>query len=143
MLRIEVAKVIFLIEQFDKTHLNLLTKGVELYNAQKYWECHEELEHHWLEEPGPLRNIYWAIIQAAAACIHYRDGNLIGARGLIFKAKQKIDRCEKMFLENELLNHNLDWQIFKKLIKDVPSEPILEDFRELFAFRFKDPKEWN
>lgn len=130
-------------EQFTIAHLELIRRGVELYNDQMYWECHEELEHHWLEEPGPLRNIYWAIIQAAAACLHFRNGNLIGARGLIFKAKQKIERCEKMNLENALLINELNWVEFSSLIKKVPAEPALEDFQELFNFKFKDPKKWN
>jgi hypothetical protein len=132
-----------LIDQFDKSHLHLIARGVKLFNEQKYWECHEELEHHWLEEPGPLRNIYWAIIQVAAAMIHYRENNLIGARGLIFKAKEKIDRVDKMHLENDLLKTTLDWDNFKRLVKSVPAEPELSDFEELFKFRFKDPKLWN
>jgi hypothetical protein len=127
-------------ESFNKEHLELVKVGVILFNAQKYWECHEDLEHHWLEEPGPLRNVYWAIIQVAAAMIHYRENNLIGARGLIVKAKQKIDRCEKMGIENNLLYDNLDWLKFKSLINAVPAEPQLEDFKELFEFRFKDPQ---
>ena len=52
---------------FDQTHLAIMEQGIYLFNAQKYWECHEELEHHWLEEPGPIRNVYWAVIQVAAS----------------------------------------------------------------------------
>ena len=58
--------------QFSLSELEKMSEAVRLFNAQKYWECHEELEHHWLEEPGPLRNVYWAVIQVAAAMIHYR-----------------------------------------------------------------------
>lgn len=129
--------------QFERGHLELMRKGIELYNAQKYWECHEEFEHHWLEEPGPIRNVYWAVIQAAAACIHYRDNNVIGANGLISKAKQKIDRCEKMKVENDLMKYNLDWDVFKRLILSVPVNAELKDFKELFDFRFKDPSQWK
>lgn len=119
-----------------------MKKGIDLYNAQKYWECHEEFEHHWLEEPGPIRNVYWGVIQAAAACIHYRDGNVIGARGLIHKAKEKILRVEKANLENELLNNYLSWQVFKKLILEIPPESELSAFKNLFDFRFKDTSTW-
>lgn len=130
-------------EHFEISNLELMSKGIELFNAQKYWECHEELEHHWLEEPGNIRNIYWAVIQVAAAMIHFREGNLIGASGLITKAKQKIDRVEKMELENKLLNENLDWFVLKKLVRNVPDQPELSDFKLLFEFRFKDPAQWK
>ncbi len=129
--------------QFDQIHLQIIAEGIRLFNAQKYWECHEELEHHWLEEAGPIRNIYWAVIQVAASMIHYRDGNLVGARGLIQKAKQKFDRCEQFKIESDLLERNLSWSELKLMAREVPVEPDLSQFKKLFEFRFKDPKTWN
>ena len=130
-------------EQFEQKHLEAITEGIFLFNAQKYWECHEDLEHHWLEEPGPIRNVYWAVIQVAAAMIHYRDGKLIGAKSLIQKAKQKFDRCEQFNIESKLLAENLSWQELKLLVHEIPTEPELSDFKKLFNFRFKDPEQWK
>lgn len=129
--------------QFDRTHLEIIAEGIRLFNAQKYWECHEELEDHWMEEPGPVRNVYWAVIQVAASMIHYRESNLIGARGLLYKAKQKFDRCEDLHVESELMIRNLSWTELKKMVREVPSEPELDHFKKLFEFRFKDPELWN
>ncbi len=129
--------------QFDQIHLQTIAEGIRLFNAQKYWECHEELEDHWREEPGLVRNVYWAVIQVAAAMIHYRDGNLTGARGLITKAKQKFDRCEQYKMESEMLERNLSWSALKKMVRAVPDESELSDFKNLFEFRFKDPTLWN
>lgn len=123
-------------DYFTQEHLNLMHPGLELFNAQKYWECHESLEHLWLEEPGPIRNIYWAIIQVAAALIHYRDKNPIGAEGLIYKAKNKLLRCEESFVENEFLLKSLNWGDFKSEVKAIPNKPGLDDFKKLFEFRF-------
>jgi hypothetical protein len=129
--------------QFELTHLELMAEGIRLFNAQRYWECHEYLEHHWLEEAGPVRNVYWAVIQVAASMIHYRDQNLIGAQGLIKKAKQKFDRIEQFNIESELLKKNLSWPELKSLVREIPDEAYLPDFQKLFAFRFKDPSLWN
>lgn len=129
--------------KFELEHLELMKKGIVLFNAQKYWECHEEFEHHWLEEPTAIRNVYWAVIQVAAAMIHYRDHNIIGAKGLIMKAKEKFNRVENFNIENELLNSYLSWKDLKKLVRNVPDEPVLKDFEMLFKFRFKDPNSWN
>ena len=129
--------------QFDLSHLEVIEEGILLFNEQKYWECHEDLEHHWLEEPGPLRNVYWAVIQVAAAMIHYRESNLLGARGLIYKAKQKFDRVEQFHIESDLLDSELSWNELKKMVRAVPSEPVLSDFEKLYEFRFKDPSLWT
>ena len=129
--------------QFDYSHLEVIENGIILFNEQKYWECHEDLEHHWLEEPGPLRNVYWAVIQVAAAMIHYRESNLLGARGLIYKAKQKFDRVEQFHVESELLDTELSWGDLKKMVREVPSEAELSDFKKLYEFRFKDPSLWT
>lgn len=129
--------------QFNQTHLQTIAEGIRLFNAQKYWECHEDLEDHWREEPGPIRNVYWAVIQVAAGMIHYRDGNIVGARGLIVKAKQKFDRCENLKIESDLLERNLSWNELKKMVRMVPDEPELSDFKNLFEFRFKDPDLWK
>jgi len=125
---------------FTKEHLELMKEGILLFNQQKYWECHESLEEVWLEEPGPVRNVYWAVIQVAAAMIHYRERNLIGARGLLFKAKEKFKRVENMKIENDCLNQYLSWVILKKLVFSIPDEPQLEDFKILFEFRFIEGK---
>lgn len=129
--------------QFELEHLAIMEEGILLFNAQKYWECHEDLEHHWLEEPGPLQNIYWAVIQVAAAMIHYREGNLVGARGLIFKAKQKFERTEQFNIESELLKSELSWDELKSLVRAVPPESQLSDFKNIYEFRFKDPSLWK
>jgi predicted metal-dependent hydrolase len=133
----------FLKDEFTHSHLNLMANAIRLYNAKKYWECHENLEHYWLEEPGPIRNIYWAVIQVAAAMIHYRESNLIGASGLLKKAKEKFQRVEKYNLENELLYEFLSWKILKKKCSDLSDEPKLDDFADLYEFKFKEPELWK
>jgi hypothetical protein len=125
---------------FTKEHLEKMAVGIELFNEQKYWECHEALEDLWMDDrQDPTRNIYWAVIQVAAACIHYRDQNLIGARGMIFKSREKFKRCRDLHILNDLAFKYLDWAEFERLALAVPEgdRSSLEDFKELFDFRFK------
>ena len=124
---------------FDLDHLKKMEEGIRLFNEQKYWECHEALEDVWMEDrQDPTRNIYWAVIQVAAACIHYRDSNLIGAQGMIFKAKEKFRRCRDMHLLSALAFEKLNWNEFEKLTLKIPdgNQSRLEDFKEIFDFRF-------
>lgn len=125
--------------QFTPTHLEKIREGVELFNEQKYWECHEALEELWLEDrQDTARLIYWAIIQVAAACIHYRNKNLIGAQGMIAKAKEKFLRARTEHALTDVVLENLDWVELERLVFAIKDEgPQLEEFAPLFEFRFK------
>ncbi len=124
--------------QFTPDHLEKMREGVELFNEQKYWECHESLEDLWMEDRNdPARNVYWAVIQIAAVCIHYRDSKLVGATGMIIKAKEKFRRCREQNILTDLAFKYLDWEELEKLAMAVPETPELEDFASLFEFRFK------
>lgn len=128
--------------QFSPEHLKKMREGVELFNEQKYWECHESLEHIWLEDRGDqARNVYWAVIQVAAACIHYRDSKLIGAQGMIYKAKEKFRCCRDQNILTQLAFDFLDWEELEKLVMAISDkEAKLEEFKPLYEFRFKNYK---
>ncbi|MBK26675.1 MAG: hypothetical protein CME70_21925 [Halobacteriovorax sp.] len=130
--------------KFSMEHLRNTIEGVKLFNEQKYWECHEVLEDHWLEGRGDnARYVYWAIIQVAASMIHYRDKNLSGAQGLLAKTKNKIKKIDELKVETDLMETYLSWSKLKRLVMSIPSEAELKEFKELFEFRFRDPSTWD
>lgn len=126
--------------QFTPEHLSKIAPGIQLFNEQKYWECHEVLEDLWAEDTqDPARNVYWAIIQVAASCIHYRDKNLIGAQGMMNKAREKFRRCREQHVITDLVLDKLEWEELESIVSRIPDgkNSSLEDFAEVFAFRFK------
>ncbi len=124
--------------KFGPEHLEKVAEGIKLFNEQKYWECHESLEDLWMEDRNDnARNVYWAIIQVAAACIHYREENLIGAMGMLTKAKEKFKRCHEQHVLTDLVLTYLDWEELEKIVFEIPLRPKLADFKKLFDFRFK------
>lgn len=127
--------------QFSHEHLAKMEEGVALFNEQKYWECHESLEDVWMEDRNDnARNVYWAVIQVAAVCIHYRNSNLIGAQGMISKARQKFQRCHELHVLTDLAYKYLDWEELEGIVSRIPlgDKSVLSDFSELFDFRFKN-----
>ena len=54
-------------------------EGLRLFNAEKYFEAHEELELAWREEKGKIRELYQGILEAAVTYLHIRRGNYAGA----------------------------------------------------------------
>jgi len=68
-----------------------LQRGVALFNAGLYFECHELLEGVWRATPGSERAFYHGIVQVAAAFYHYEKRNFHGARTLLTKGLQKLE----------------------------------------------------
>ncbi len=123
--------------RFVRKDLDTMLPGLKLFNAEKYWECHEELEGYWMDLRGePIRNIYWAIIQVATSLFHVRNTNIAGAQGMLAKALDKLQRVEKDQLESEFLNRSLAWDSFKRKARAVPKNSDLTDFDELLQFKF-------
>lgn len=127
----------FLMTQFDLSTFELMKKGLDLFNREMFWECHEELEHHWLELRGdPMRNVLWAVIQVATVNFHVRNENIEGAKGMLKKSLEKIDRIEKDFVESELMEKMLSWKKLKKILREIPKNSVISDFQELYHFKF-------
>ncbi len=126
---------------FGPEHLKKVKAGIDTFNSQKYWECHEALEDVWLEDRNdPARNVYWAIIQVAASMVHYRENKIIGTEGMLNKAKNKFERCRKQsFIITDLVLKYLDWEELESLVMSIPKENTkLEDYEKIWEFRFKN-----
>jgi sugar phosphate isomerase/epimerase/predicted metal-dependent hydrolase len=54
-------------------------EGIRLFNERKFYECHEEIEHEWHAERGPVRRLYQGILQIGVGFHHARNGNHRGA----------------------------------------------------------------
>ena len=123
--------------KFGVDHLRLSRKGIELFNQQHYWECHEEFEEHWLEDRSDnARYVYWAIIQVAASLIHYRDKKLSSALTMLAKAKEKLSKCHEYNVTTTLMTEFLNWEELEALVNAIPVDANLEDFEALYHFRF-------
>ena len=132
--------------QFTKEHLKKMKEGISLFNRQMYWECHEELEDHWIDDVADnARYVYWAVIQVATSLFHYRQDNIKGAEGMLNKAKEKLNKCVQLKVETPLLYSSINWEKFKQLVFEVPNKnSSLEDYKILYTFRFKpDPSLWE
>ncbi|HZO80113.1 MAG TPA: DUF309 domain-containing protein [Candidatus Binataceae bacterium] len=69
----------------------LWREGVRLFNQQCFFECHEVWERLWKRSSGPEKLFYQGMIQAAAALLHVKRGQLGGARSTWAKARAKLD----------------------------------------------------
>ncbi|SPE41419.1 conserved hypothetical protein [Candidatus Sulfopaludibacter sp. SbA3] len=68
----------------------LLLRGIELFNREEFFECHEVWEELWTPERGPRRLFLQAMIHMAVACYHCQRGNPRGAQGQFTKGLRKL-----------------------------------------------------
>ncbi len=65
-------------------------KGIDEFNRQLFFECHETLEEIWLEDHGADRIFYQGIIQIAAGYFKWQQGVPAGALKLWRTGLEKI-----------------------------------------------------
>lgn len=72
-------------------HSHAYLAGIELFNAGKFWHAHEEWEGAWLHAHDPQSKLFYqAIIQTAAALVHWQKGNPKGLHLNWAKARAKF-----------------------------------------------------
>jgi predicted metal-dependent hydrolase len=68
-----------------------LEDGIALFNAGRFFECHEAWEEIWKRADGEDKRFYQGLIQAAVAILHAQRGNRVGAAKLYAKAFEKLE----------------------------------------------------
>ncbi len=70
----------------------LLRRGLDCFNQQQFFTCHELLEEIWLEEPEDEKLFYQGLIQVAAAFHHHQRSKLTGLESLLRAGVEKLRR---------------------------------------------------
>ncbi len=73
-----------------QSRLGEFYKAVEEFNDGYYFESHETLEDLWMVAPLPERDFFQAIIQLAAAFVHFSRGEYPGILKLLDAASSKL-----------------------------------------------------
>ena len=73
-----------------QSRLGEFYKSVEEFNDGYYFESHETLEDLWMVTPLPERDFFQAIIQLAAAFVHFSRGEYPGILKLLDAASSKL-----------------------------------------------------
>lgn len=72
-------------------------QAIALFNAGNYYQQHDLFEALWMAEPGPVRNLYQAILQVGVAYYQITRGNARGAVKMLLRSMQWLsdlpDQC--------------------------------------------------
>lgn len=71
---------------------NLFTLGVDQFNQQHFYDCHETLEAFWKNQAMPEKELTQGIIQIAVGQYHLGRGNVKGALKLLVRGNGRVQK---------------------------------------------------
>jgi uncharacterized protein len=72
-------------------------EGVEQFNQQQFYACHDTLEAIWMEAMEPQRTFYQGILQIAVALYHLGNANVRGATILLGEGTNRLRRYQPIY----------------------------------------------
>lgn len=76
---------------------DLFAEARELFNAERYWECHEVLEGAWRREHGEVKRLLQGIILVCAAFVHHQKGEDGVALSVLARGANQLDYPADVF----------------------------------------------
>jgi predicted metal-dependent hydrolase len=74
--------------QCHQTLPPLARQAIEKFNAGAYYAQHDAFEEQWMQESGPVRDLYQGILQVGVAYYHIQRGNIRGGLKMLRRSVQ-------------------------------------------------------
>ncbi|MBD0343583.1 MAG: DUF309 domain-containing protein [Coleofasciculus sp. Co-bin14] len=107
-------------------------RGVEQFNQQEFYACHDTLEALWMEATEPDKRFYQGILQIAVGCYHLGNFNWRGAVILLGEGIRRLGDYQPIYEGidvTELLTQSVE--LLKALQQTGPES--VEDFVKQLA----------
>lgn len=99
-------------------------QALQLFNAQEFFEAHDELEELWSEAMGPPKVFLQGLIQASVSLFHFGNENFGGALKLYEAARSKLETFPPSYMGIDVLKLVIDYEYcFEELVAAGPSNP--------------------
>jgi predicted metal-dependent hydrolase len=108
-------------------------QGVEQFNQQEFYACHDTLEALWMEALEPQKQFYQGVLQIAVACYHLSNLNWRGAVVLLGEGIRRLRDYQPVYEGidvTELLTQSI--QLLKAL-QQVGPEQVADFVKQLAA----------
>ena len=101
-------------------------RGVEEFNAEKFFEAHETWEAIWLKAPEPDKTFLQGITQVSAAFHHLSRSNSQGADSLLRKGLQKLQKFPAGYRGIQLEKLRVELRAWAGALADSKVNPELK-----------------
>lgn len=126
-------------------HSSHYLRGIEHFNAGRYFDAHEVWEEIWLRSSGDTKLFYQMLIQAAVGLHHYERANARGARGMHANVMEKLDRLPSFLMSLDLGDFARQFkEFFADLIeKNDEAVPPSSKPRPQIRLLSRDTTDWS
>lgn len=111
---------------------DLAREGIRLFDEHEFWEAHEVLEHAWIQEQRPVRDLYRSILQVGVAYYQIQQGNYRGAIKMFLRAVQWLDPLPDECQGIDLAQFKRDAAAARAALEALPPDTINQFDRSLF-----------
>ncbi len=103
------------------TKADKLTLGMEYFNNERFWECHEVLEGVWKNTHQGEKELVQGIILVAAALVHYQKNETDICLSILKRAVEKFSNAGGKY-------YSIDVDLIRKKIAEMISTKKIEIF---------------
>lgn len=106
-------------------------QGVEQFNAQEFYACHDTLEALWMEALEPQKKFYQGILQIAVACHHLGNLNWRGAVILLGEGIGRLRDYQPVYEEIDVTELIAQSAKLLKALQQTESEHVADFVKQL------------
>ncbi len=110
---------------------NEFWQGVNQFNQEEFYACHDTFEALWMEAIEPQKKFYQGILQIAVACYHLGNLNWRGAVILLGEGIRRLRDYQPIYESihvTELITQSMD---LLKMLQDVGAEQVTDVVQKL------------
>ena len=98
-----------------------ISEGVDYFNNERFWECHEILEGVWKNSDGNEKFLVQGLILVAAGLVHYQKDEDPICLSIFNRALEKLANSDGQY-------HNIDIDKIKKTISEMINSQNVSSF---------------
>ena len=109
------------------------SQGIEQFNQQQFYECHDTLEAIWIESAELDKRFYQGILQIAVACHHLGELNCRGAVILLGEGMRRLSDYLPDYQDVDVTQLLIESDLLLKTLQQLPPENLADFVRQLFT----------
>lgn len=108
-------------------------QGVQEFNQQQFYACHDTLEAIWLEAPESDKRFYQGVLQIAVACYHLGNYNWRGAVMLLGEGVRRLCDYRPAYegIDVEMLLQQSNRLLYS--LQQIKPDRVKEFYQQLLA----------
>ncbi len=106
-------------------------QGIEEFNQQQFYACHDTLEALWMEAPEPQKTFYQGILQIAVGCYHLGNHNWRGAVILLGEGVRRLRHYQPVYEGIDITGLLAESTQLLKALQQIEPDKIVEFVEQL------------